>query len=70
MADFPKTREEQIEMLRDPKRAHLARPAEGADPELDRLLASLKATGPAPVIESTWTPDLMGKLTGRKPDGR
>ena len=63
MAEFPKNREEQLEMLADPKRAHLARPADGEDPELDRLLASIK--NPAPEIETVWTPDLMGKLTGR-----
>lgn len=65
MAEFPKTRAEQIEMIGDPKRSHLARPADGADPELERLLASLKSPDAAPVIETTWTPDLMGKLTGR-----
>jgi hypothetical protein len=46
MAEFPKTREEQLRMMADPKRAHLARPAEGADPEMEAFLESL---GPPPV---------------------
>jgi hypothetical protein len=69
MAEFPKTREEQLRLLADQATAHLARPAEGADPELEAFLESL---GPPPVareIESEWTPDVMGKLTGRPARG-
>lgn len=65
MAEFPKTREEQLRLLADPATAHLARPAEGEDPELQEFLESL---GPPPVardIQTEWTPDVIGKLTGR-----
>lgn len=65
MSKFPQTREEQLRLMGDPRTAHLARPADGADPELERWLESLKTSDAAQVIETEWTPDLMGKLTGR-----
>ena len=65
MRKFFTTRAEQLAMARDPQRSHLARPAPGADPEFYELIAALGPPTPAREIVADWTPDLMGKLTGR-----
>ena len=65
MTQFPKTRAEQFALASDPKTRHLAVPAPGVDPDWEELWATLGPAPAAPVIETKYTPDLMGKLTGR-----
>lgn len=41
---FPANRQEQLRLLADPRTRHLAMPAPGQDPELERMLARVEST--------------------------
>lgn len=41
---FPVTRQEQLRLLADPRTRHLAKPAPGQDPDLERMLARVEST--------------------------